>query len=71
MIPFSIGFIIGGGLLLLWSVAAIFDYYNAITHQGYSTLSLDLIPLVIGALIASFGIIAGGIIGLYRTLAQP
>ncbi|MCJ7701965.1 MAG: hypothetical protein MUO62_10300 [Anaerolineales bacterium] len=71
MIPFSIGFILGGGLLLLWSAAAIFDYYNAITHREYSALSSDFIPLVIGALIASFGIIAGGIIGLYRTLAQP
>lgn len=70
MIPFSGIFIIGGILLLLWSVLALFDYYNGYSGQGTSTLPLDFIVLVIAGLLTSFGIIAGGIYGLYCTLTS-
>jgi hypothetical protein len=70
MITFSTLFVIGGGLLLIWSVLGLLDYYNAFTGQDVNTLPSDFIVLVIGAFIASIGIMAGGIFGLYRTLTN-
>jgi hypothetical protein len=70
MIPFSSIFIIGGFLLLLWSVLALLDYYNGYSGQGTSTLPFDFIILVFAGLLTSFGIIAGGIYGLYCTLTS-
>jgi hypothetical protein len=71
MIPFSVVFIAGGVLLLIWSSYALADYYLGFTSADRTTtLAADFIPLVFGALITSFGIIAGGIFGLYRTLAS-
>jgi hypothetical protein len=69
MIPFSIIFIFGGILLLVWSGMTLYDYYQGYTGPEYSTLSLDFLPLVLGGLVTSFGIIAGGIFGLYRSLS--
>jgi len=67
MIPVSIVFIIGGVLLLIWSIYALADYYLGFTAvDRTTTLAADLIPLVLGALVTSFGIIAGGIFGLHR-----
>jgi hypothetical protein len=51
-------------------VLGLLDYYNAITGQDANTLPSDFIVLVIGAFIASIGIMAGGIFGLYRTLTN-
>ena len=70
MIPFSVIFIIGGLLLLIWSIMTFMDYQSAMTGQGNSTLSTDFIPLLLGGFFASFGIIAGGIYGLYRSLTN-
>jgi len=70
MIPLSIAFILGGLLLLGWSILALLDYYLAYTGRGNSALAVDFVPLVIGSLFTSFGIIAGGIFGLYRTLSS-
>ncbi len=71
MIPFGIAFIVGGVLLMGWSVIAMLDYYRAYTDLGYSpTLSFDFLPLVAGAFLTSFGLIAGGIFGIYQTLTN-
>ena len=71
MIPFSVVFILGGILLLIWAITALVDYYLGYTSLDHSsTLSADFIPVVLGALVTSLGIIAGGIYGLYRTLAS-
>ena len=71
MIPFSVVFILGGVLLLIWAITGLVDYYLGYTSPDhYSTLSADFFPVVLGALVTSFGIIAGGIYGLYRTLAS-
>lgn len=68
MIPFSAVFIIGGLLLLIWSILTFMDFQNGSTGQGSNALITSSIPLIIGGFIASIGIIAGGIFGLYRTL---
>lgn len=70
MIPFSGIFIVGGLLLLLWSILALIDYYNGFTGRGTNTLPIDFIIIVIGSFFSSLGIIAGGIYGLYRTLSN-
>jgi hypothetical protein len=70
MIPFSIAFILGGALLLIWSITTLIDYYIAYTGSGYSTLPADVIPLVIGGLLSSIGIVAGGIFGIYKMVSR-
>jgi len=70
IIPVSIGFIIGGILLLIWSIVTIFDFYNAFMGQDFSALPVEFIFVVGGVFIASFGIMAGGAFGLYRTLSR-
>jgi hypothetical protein len=70
MIAFSAVFILGGFLLMGWSVIALFDYAQALTSPGYSTLSFDFFPFILLAFVSSFGIIGGGIFGLYRILTN-
>jgi hypothetical protein len=70
MIPFSVIFILGGIFLLLWSGLTLYDYYQGYSSPEYSTLSLDFLPLVLGGFLTSFGIIAGGIFGLFRSLSN-
>ncbi len=70
MIIFCIIFIIGGLLLLLWSVLTFKEYRNGWTGQITSTLSMDLVSFIIGGFFTSLGIILGGIYGLYRTLSN-
>jgi hypothetical protein len=70
MVPFSVIFILGGIFLLFWSGLTLYDYYLGFTNPEYSTLSLDFLPLVLGGLVTGFGIIAGGIFGLYRSLSN-
>ena len=55
MIPLSIGFIVGGILLLIWSIGTMFDYYTAFTSQDYTILPVEFIFLVGGAFVTSFG----------------
>lgn len=70
MIPFSVGFIIGGFLLLLWSILASFDYYSALTNHTQSTLSVELLPFTIAGYVTSLSLITGGLYGLYRISSE-
>lgn len=70
MIPFSCLFIICGFLLLLWSITTFFEYKNGVIDQISRILSVDYLSLIVGGFFTSFGIIAGGIYGLYRTLSN-
>jgi hypothetical protein len=70
LLPFSAGFVIAGFLLLLWSIIAIFDYYQAFTQPGTITLFADFLPLVITGIVISLGLISGGSFGLYKVLSE-
>jgi hypothetical protein len=70
MFIFSILFIIGGALLMLWASNYLIDYYFDFTGQGTATFPSDFFGLVLGGFIASFGIVGGGIFGLYKTLTN-
>jgi len=66
VVAFSVLFILGGALLMLWASMGLIDYYFVFTGQASTTLPGDFFGLVLGGFIASFGIVAGGIFGLYK-----
>ncbi len=70
MIVFSATFILGGFLLMGWSVIALLDYAQALSSPQYATLSFDFFPLILIAFVSSFGIIGGGVFGLYRIMTN-
>ena len=70
MLLFSILFIIGGILLLGWSVISMINYYNSFTGLEPEALPPEFLVWIFTGFITSLGIISGGIYGFYRSLSK-
>jgi len=70
MLLFSVLFIIGGILLLGWSVISMINYYNSLTGLEPEVLPPEFLVWIFTGFITSLGIISGGIFGFYRSLSN-
>jgi len=70
MLLFSALFIIGGILLLGWSVISMINYYNTFTGLEPETLPPEFLVWIASGFIISLGIISGGIFGFYQSLSN-